>query len=66
MTNNGNVLIAGEGMMLTNGSVFAKIVCLGANDRAENWQEVPGNESDLQEPASEDYEQALSDLGVSV
>ncbi len=34
------VLIADEGMMLTNGETYAKSVELGDWDSAENWREI--------------------------
>ena len=33
-------LIASEGMILTNGEAFGKIVYLGADDKPENWHEI--------------------------
>jgi hypothetical protein len=33
-------LIASDGMVLTNGDVFAKEVFLGSGDSADNWHEI--------------------------
>ena len=44
------VLKADEGMTLTNGETFGKVVYLGINDSAENWHEIPDAEAqELQE-----------------
>ena len=37
---NDNVLKADEGMTLTNGEAFGKVVYLGINDSVENWHEI--------------------------
>lgn len=37
---NDNILKADEGMTLTNGEAFGKVVYLGINDSAENWHEI--------------------------
>ena len=42
---NDNVLKADEGMTLTNGEAFGKVVYLGINDSAENWHEITDEES---------------------
>lgn len=31
---------AGEGMYLTNGDAFGKVVYLGYGDKMENWREI--------------------------
>lgn len=38
--NGTTVLIVDEGMMLSNGSTFGKIVRLGKADSADNWHEI--------------------------
>ena len=38
------VIIASEGMILTNGEAYGKSVTLGKNDSAENWYEIPEEE----------------------
>jgi hypothetical protein len=48
------VLKADEGKTLTNGEAFGKVVYLGGNDRAENWQEITDEQAQmLQEQAGE-------------
>ena len=37
-------LQADEGMILTNGQTYSKLVYLGINDSPENWYEIPENE----------------------
>lgn len=44
-------LTAAEGMMLTNGDVYAHEVFLGAGDSADNWHEIP--EAEAQEKLAE-------------
>ena len=44
------VLKADEGMTLTNGEAFGKVVYLGINDSADNWHEITDEEAErLQE-----------------
>ena len=38
------VITASEGMMLTNGEIYASSVRLGDWDSADNWHEVPKEE----------------------
>ena len=38
------VLIASEGMILTNGTTYAKRLELGEWDKAENYREIPVEE----------------------
>lgn len=38
-------LTAAEGMTLTNGNVFGKVVYLGCNDSADNWYEITDEEA---------------------
>ncbi len=46
------VLKADEGMTLTNGEAFGKVVYLGRNDSADNWHEITDEEAEkLQEQA---------------
>ena len=35
------ILTASEGMMLTNGEIYAKEIALGDWDKAENYREIP-------------------------
>lgn len=39
------VLKADEGMTLTNGEAFGKVVYLGINDSADNWHEITDEEA---------------------
>ena len=43
MTNE-RVIVASEGMMLTNGNIYASSVRLGDWDSADNWHEVTKEE----------------------
>lgn len=48
------VLKADEGMTLTNGEAFGKVVYLGTNDSADNWHEITDEEAQaLQETGGE-------------
>ena len=40
------VLKADEGMTLTNGETFGKVVYLGTNDSADNWHEITDEEAE--------------------
>lgn len=35
-----NKIIADEGMILTDGDSYGRVVYLGKEDRAENWHEI--------------------------
>ena len=37
-------LNANEGMILTNGEAYGRIVSLGVNDKPENWYEITEEE----------------------
>ena len=39
-----NVLIAGEGMIYTNGSAYGYRVELGTGDSTDNWHQIPIDE----------------------
>ena len=39
-------LTANEGMTLTNGETFGKVVRLGCNDSPDNWQEISDSEAE--------------------
>ena len=43
---NDNVLQADEGMTLTNGEAFGKVVYLGINDSMNNWHEITDEEAE--------------------
>ena len=64
-----NKLIADEGMTITNGEAFGKSVWLASGDDGSGWREVTDTEADvlrrdLEEARAEDYEAALTELGV--
>lgn len=70
----GNRVTADEGMWLVKDNVWAKYIFLGINDAAENWREATQAEYDEAHPpeptpieeeaTAEDYEAALSEVGV--
>ena len=41
---NPQMLIAGEGKMLTNGETYTSVVYLGKDENADNWQEINADE----------------------
>ena len=43
---NDNVLKADEGMTLTNGEAFGKVVFLGINDSMNNWHKITDEEAE--------------------
>lgn len=45
------VLKADEGMTLTNGEAFGKVVYLGINDNADNWHEITDEEAEEMQTA---------------
>ena len=50
------VLKADEGMTLTNGEAFGKVVYLGINDSADNWHEITDEEAErLQEQGGDSH-----------
>lgn len=64
-------LVAAEGMLFTNGEAFGKTVYLAPGADALVWYEVTEAEAevrkrDLEEAQAEDYEKALSEMGVAV
>lgn len=38
-------LVATEGMMLTNGEVYGRMVFLATGDSPDNWREIPETEA---------------------
>ena len=38
------MLIAGEGKMLTNGEVYTSVIYLGKDENIDNWQEINADE----------------------
>lgn len=64
-------LIASDGMTLTDGEAFGKTVYLAADADASAWYEITDTDAevlkkDREEAQAEDYESALSDMGVTV
>lgn len=59
---------ATEGMTLTNGEVYSKLIYLGVNDSADNWHEIPDSEVPADGHSMEeelaDAKNALKILGV--
>ena len=50
------VLKSDEGMTLTNGEAFGKVVYLGINDSASNWHEITDEEAEkLQEQGGDSH-----------
>jgi len=72
--NGTTVLLADEGMVLTNDSSYGTIVRLGKNDDGSMWYEITAeeaekriNEAATDEEATEsDYQSALREMGVDV
>lgn len=66
------VLTADEGMVLTDGQVFGKIIHLGSNRSASEFWQITQAEYDVimnaeEEMATEeDYRAALSEFGVKL
>lgn len=66
-----NKLLAADGMTLANGEAFGKTVHLASGADASAWYEITDAEAevlkrDLEEAQAEDYENALSEMGVEV
>lgn len=68
--NGATVLMASEGMVLTNGSAYGTIVRLGKDDDGSTWYEIPEPEveqlTDDTEATELDYQNALRELGVNI
>lgn len=57
------VLKADEGMTLTNGETFGKVVYLGINDSVHNWYEITDEDAErLQKVESEEEYKMLGDV----
>lgn len=41
----GNILVAKEGYVFTNGETYSNIIRLGVNDTADNWYEITDAEA---------------------
>lgn len=75
MIDNGTtVLLADDGMMLTDDAVFGTTVRLGKEDDGAKWYEITAeeaekrmNEETTEDDATEaDYQDALREMGVKV
>ena len=72
--NGTTVLLANEGMMLTDGSSFGTTVRLGKDDDGTAWYEITSEEAEKRmngDPAEDDateadYQAALREMGVNV
>lgn len=72
--NGTTVLLADEGMMLTDGSSFGTTVRLGKGDDGTAWYEITVEEAEKRmndEPTEDDatesdYQAALREMGVNV
>lgn len=53
---NDNVLKADEGMTLTNGEAFGKVVYLGINDDKSNWREITDIEAEELQKVEEELD----------
>lgn len=76
ITENGTtVLIAENGMVLTDDSSFGTIVRLGKEDTGDSWYEITAEEAEKRmnedvptedDATDEDYQAALREMGVKV
>ena len=72
--NGTTVLLADEGMMLTDNSSFGTIVRLGKDDDGSTWYEITAEEAEKRmndEPTEDDateadYQAALREMGVNL
>ena len=71
--NGTTVLLADEGMMLTDDSSFGTTVRLGKGDDGAKWYEITAEEAEKRmngetedEATEEDYQSALREMGVKV
>lgn len=71
--NGTTVLLADEGMMLTDDSSFGKTVRLGKGDDGAKWYEITEAEAEkrmeddnVDKATDEDYQAALREMGVKV
>ena len=68
--NGTTVLLADEGMMLTDGSSFGSTVRLGKEADESVWYEITAEEADKRmngdDATEEDYQSALREMGVKV
>ena len=47
---NPQMLIAGEGKMLTNGEVYTSVIYLGKDENMDNWYEINADEVPVETP----------------
>lgn len=67
-------LTAAEGMVLTNGREYGKVIYLGIYDTPDNWYEITEEEyaekvreeAEAEMATEEDYRAALREMGVQV
>ena len=52
------ILTASDGMVLTNGEAYGKVIYLGKNDSAENWHEI--TEEEYEEILQEEYDKSIN------
>lgn len=73
--NGTTVLLADDGMMLTDGSSYVTTVRLGKEDTGESWYEITAEEAEKRmnedvptedDATDEDYQAALREMGVKV
>lgn len=72
--NGTTVLLADEGMMLTDNSSFGTTVRLGKDDDGAKWYEITEAEAEERmndeptedEATEDDYQEALREMGVNV
>ena len=73
--NGTTVLLADDGMMLTDDSSFGTTVRLGKEDDGEKWYEITAEEAEKRmnedvptedDATDEDYQAALREMGVKV
>ena len=73
--NGTTVLLADDGMMLTDGSSYVTTVRLGKEDTGESWYEITAEEAEKRmnedvptedDATDEDYQAALRRMGVEV
>lgn len=50
---NPQMLIAGEGKMLTNGETYTLVVYLGKDENMDNWYEINADEVPVEESEEE-------------
>ena len=57
------ILTADDGMTLTNGETYCKVVRLAYNVSPDNWREIPDSEAEaLQKEALSPIEEVTSDV----